>query len=391
MKKRILMVMPRVPYPPIGGDNIKNYHLLQILSKHFHIDLVIINYEDFQNECEEKLKPFVNTLKIFKFPKTYFQMRMFKYFLNKYPAQTNFYYFKKVQDYINEKSQYADLIMSFTIRTARYLQHIQKPKILDLPDSIGLNYKNSFRQTSSLFWKTIYLLEYPKLIRYEQKVINLFDRVFFFNKEEEEFFHSHNTCWLPHGVNSDLIEYNNFHPQYNNYISFLGKMNYQPNIDAVIWFSKKVFPYLPMDLKFQIIGAYPKLQVIRLARENPRVVVRGFIDDPYLLLKSSLCVVAPMQTGGGIQNKILESLALGTIVITTPRASVSVSLGKKDVILVANTPEEWINLIKDIYQNPMKYEHYKLNSRRHIQENFTWDIYGEKVLQIIEELLNQKV
>lgn len=390
MKKRILMVMPRVPYPAIGGDNIKNYHLLEILSKHFYIDLVIIHYEDLPNECEEKLSSFVTTLEIFKFPKIYFQMKMLKYFLNKYPAQINFYYFKKVQDYINRKSHDADLIMSFMIRTARYVQHIQKPKILDLPDSIGLNYKNSFRQTSSLFWKTIYLLEYPKLIRYERNVIKLFDKVFFFNKEEEEFFHCDNTCWIPHGVNSQLINYNKYDPKYSNYISFLGKMNYQPNIDAVTWFAKKVLPYLPRDLKFQIIGANPKPQVMRLGQENPRIVVRGYIDDPYFLLKSSLCVVAPMQTGGGIQNKILESLALGTIVITTPRPSAAVSLGKKDVILVANTPEEWIQLIKDIYQNPRKYEHFKINSRKHIKENFTWEIYGEKVLQIIEELLNQR-
>ncbi|MGQ9819851.1 MAG: glycosyltransferase [Candidatus Kapaibacteriales bacterium] len=391
MKKRILMVMPRAPYPPIGGDNVKNYQLLQILSKHYNIDLVIIHYEDYQNVFEEKLKAFVDTLKIFKFPKLQFQIRMFKYFLNKYPAQINFYYFKKVQDYINKKSQSADLIMSFMIRTARYVQQIPKPKILDMPDSLGLNYRNSFRQTSSLFWKSIYLFEYPKLIHYEKQVIKLFDRVFFFNKEEEEFFHSSNTCWIPHGVNSNLMEYNKYDPQYSNYISFLGKMNYQPNIDAVTWFSKNVLPHLPSDIKFQIIGAYPKPQVFRLARENPRVVIRGYLEDPYLLLKSSLCVVAPMQTGGGIQNKILESLALGTVVITTPKPSVPISLGKKDVVLVANTAEEWIKLINDIYQNPMKYEHLKINARRHIKENFTWDIYGEKVLQIIEELFSQKI
>lgn len=384
------MVMPRVPYPPIGGDNIKNYNLLQILSNHYKIDLVVVHYEDLKSEYINQLQTLVDSLKIFKFPKLRFQLNALKYFVNKYPMQVNFYYFRKVQEYLNEKAKKADLLISFMIRTARYMQYIAKPKILDLPDSLGLNYKNSFSYTTSLFWKTIYLLEYPKLLRYECEAINSFDRVLFFNKEEADYFNSDKICWLPHGVNKELIEYEGIDPKYNNFISFIGKMNYQPNIDAVTWFVKNVLPYLPEKLKFQIIGAYAKPQVFQLEAKNPRVVVRGYVPDPYLLLKSSLCVVAPMQTGGGIQNKVLESLALGTIVITTPRAASPVSLGEKDVILVANTPEEWIKLITDIYQNPTKYEHYKVNSRQHIKENFTWENYGEKILEIIEDTLRGK-
>lgn len=383
------MIMPRVPFPPIGGDNIKNYNLLQILSNHFKIDLVVIQYEEIASDYEDKIKQFVDELKIFKFPKIFFRFNALKGLINKYPAQVNFYFFKKAQEYIIEKSKSADLIMSFMIRTALYTQNIPKPKILDLPDSLGLNYKNSYRNTYSPIWKAIYFFEYPKLLRYEQEAIKAFDRVLFFNKEEANYFHSNNSRWVPHGVNKELLEYNKYDPQYSNYISFIGKMNYQPNVDAVIWFVKNVLPQLPKNLKFQIIGAYPKPQVLCLPKKNPRVEVRGYVPDPYILLKSSLCVVAPMQTGGGIQNKVLEALALGTIVITTPRPSIPVSLGKKDVILIANAPEEWVHIINDIYNNPDKYEQYKINGRRHILENFTWRKYGECVLNVIEDLLKE--
>ncbi len=170
------------------------------------------------------------------------------------------------------------------------------------------------------------------------------------------------------------------------YVSF-GKMNYQPNIDAVMWFVENVLPLINKNLKFCIIGAYPPKEIKGLEKKYKNIVVTGFLDDPYEILKSSLCVVAPMQTGGGIQNKILECMALGTINIVSSLAAKPIGGVHGEHFLVIDKPEEIAQTINDIYANPHKYEHIKINSREFIKNNFTWTIYENKLMKIIQEVL----
>jgi glycosyltransferase involved in cell wall biosynthesis len=312
-----------------------------------------------------------------------------KFLFNSKPLQINYYYFKEAQKYIDQKSENTDLIIAAVVRIAEYVYSKQKPKIFDMADSIGLTYKSSYKRTSSLFWKLIYFLEYPRMLRYEAKMIEHFDATILFNQRDIDYFNCKKIHWFPHGTNQSLLEYQKTATEYSNFVSFFGKMNYQPNIDAVVWFAKNILPELPSEINFQIIGANPTKEIIELQKENPRIFIRGYIDDPYLLLKSSLCVVAPMQTGGGIQNKILETMALGTIVITTPYSAYPIATSQDEVLLIADKPTEWINIITDIYKNPTKYEAYKTRSREYIRNKFTWDIYEQKYISLINELLDR--
>ncbi|ROL58419.1 glycosyltransferase [Bacteroidetes/Chlorobi group bacterium Naka2016] len=390
MRKKILLVLHRIPYPPVGGDNITNFNTVKILNKYFDLDIVVVTYEDYSKEAEEFLKNHSISCKIFKYPLWKCKQNALKTLLNFKPFQVNFFYFKEVQKYINSIVDDADLIFAGIIRIADYLYHFGKPKILNMADSIGLNYKYSYRRTKSLFWKIFYFLEYPLMLRYERKMIEKFDRTLMFNKREIEYFSSSKIIKIPQGVKPELLTYEKEDPQYKNYISYFGKMNYRPNVDAVLWFVHNVFPYLPQELYFQIIGANPVPEIMELQNFSPRIKVLGFVEDPYLLLKSSLCTVAPMQTGGGIQNKILETMALGTIVITTPYSAFPIASKEDNALLIAEKPEEWISLINDIYKTPDKYQNIKQNSREYIKSHFTFEKFEEKLLDVIEEVISKK-
>lgn len=383
--------MPRLPSPPIGGDKVKNYNLVKILSKHFKVDLVVITWENLTTEDEDFLRNYTDSYKVFTFPKWRFLLNAIKFLFNSKPLQINYYYFKEAQRYVDKKSENADLIIAAVVRIAEYIYSKQKPKIFDMADSIGLTYKNSYKRTSSLFWKFIYFLEYPRMLRYEAKMIEHFDATILFNQRDIDYFNCRKIHWFPHGTNQSLLEYQKTDATYSNFVSFFGKMNYRPNIDAVEWFAKNILPKLPPELNFQIIGSNPTKEIFELQKNNPRIFIRGYIDDPYLLLKSSLCVVAPMQTGGGIQNKILETMALGTIVITTPYSAYPIATSQDEVLLIADKPTEWISIITDIYKNPAKYEYerYKTRSREYIRNKFTWDTYEQKYISLINELIDR--
>ncbi|MCS7135467.1 MAG: hypothetical protein NZ893_03450, partial [Candidatus Aenigmarchaeota archaeon] len=186
----ILFLSSRLPYPPIGGDRLKNYWLLKILTKHFKVHLVSLTDTDvpagfykFAEECGFSYK-------IFKKNKLLHYLNALKGAFFDKPIQVSYYFFGDIQDYINSIAHEFDLIMPSLIRMSEYVAHINKPKILIMTDSIGLHYKNAIRKTSSKFWKILYKIEADRLITYERKCIELFDKVILVNKKEAEFFNN---------------------------------------------------------------------------------------------------------------------------------------------------------------------------------------------------------
>jgi len=94
-----------------------------------------------------------------------------------------------------------------------------------------------------------------------------------------------------------------------------------------------------------------------------------------------------MQTGGGIQNKVLQTMALGTINILTSLPAKPIGGKNGSEFLVVDDPLEMAKLINETYENPQKFEQIKYNAREHIKKNFTWKIYEENLLKIIQEVL----
>lgn len=391
-RKKILFLSPRLPYPPVGGDRLKNYWLLKILSKHFNVHLVSITQKDIPKEFYEWANEIGITYKLFPKKRSAYIFSTLKSLWNREPLQVNYFYFQDVQNYIDSIYKKYDILFATLIRTAKYFFDKDIPKILDMADLISLNYENAKIKSESLFWKFIYNIESSKLKNYEIICAKKFNKVLLFNKEEVKILKSYTNLqnsivWIPHGVNEDLLTYEKTNPKYKNYVSFFGKMDYQPNIDAVLWFVKNVLKYLNKNIKFCIVGSNPSKKIKKLEKKFKNIIVTGFVRDPYEILKSSLCVVAPMQTGAGIQNKVLESMGLGTRVIVSSLAAQSIGAINGKDYLVIDDPIQMAKVINDIYRNPQSYNHLIKNSRRFIKENFTWSIFEKKILKIIEELL----
>jgi glycosyltransferase involved in cell wall biosynthesis len=361
---------------------------LKILSKHFKVHLVSITDQKVPKEFYDWANDLGLSYKIFQKNQKQFYLNTLKgLFINKLPLQVNYYYFLDVQEYVDKIYQDYDLLFATLIRTAKYVVRKDKPKILDIADSIGQNYLRSVKRTTSFFWKIIYSIEGKRLINFEKYCIKHFDKTLFFNREERDYFNlPEKTVWIPHGVNENLLLYGKHDPKYKNYVAFLGKMDYQPNVDAVLWFVKNVLPYLNNNIKFIVVGAYPKKVIRDLSKKFKNIEVTGYVEDPYLVLKSSLCIVAPMQTGGGIQNKVLESMALGTINIVSSLVAKPIGAEHGKHFLICDNPKDMANLINTIYKKPKDFEYLKQNARDFIKNNFTWSIYEKKLMEIIENI-----
>jgi glycosyltransferase involved in cell wall biosynthesis len=387
MKKKCLLILPRNIFPVVYGYAIHKKNLIEILNRHYQLSIVIISDKKISDEEYRFFKHNSFYFKFVVFPKWKYYFNAFSDIFSSLPIQVNYYYFRKVQSIIDSLLPDHDIVIGSLIRTMRYLEKTpEKCRIIfDAIDSIALNYKKSSKNVSSILWKILYRIEANRLLKYEEYWVKRAYSTMFFNKFECDYWSTHgNALLMPHGVNNALFNYNKSNVKYASFVSFIGKMNYQPNIDAALWYINNIHSKIGDTIPFIIIGAYPTRHILSVAESKKNITVTGFIDDPYLIVNSSAVVVAPMQTGAGIQNKVLESMALGKINIVTSLAAKPI-IGAIDGIhfIVADTVEEYCNKIVDVISNPQKYKNIGKEARDFIKTDYTWDYYETKYISAI--------
>lgn len=383
--QKILFISSRSFFPPIGGDKLKNYNLLKLLFRNFKVYLVLITNVNPSAKEMEFYENHTALTKVFRKSAWKSYVNVILNIAGRYPMQVDYYYFKDVQKYIDQLAVNMDILYPALIRTARYTENIQKPKFLEMADSIALNYRESKDRVKSWFWKSIYNYEETKLFEYEKSLLKKYNATIYVNPNEELYWSRFgNTECIPNGVNDELLQRPVYMGKTEDWIGYFGKMNYQPNVDAVLWFDENCLNRLDSKMKLLVVGSEPDPQILALAKREPRVVVTGYQKDPYQMLERCLVVVAPMQTGGGMQNKILECMALGKIVITTTKVVKSIrGLKNQENIFEANTGEEYAKYITLIRKRPAAYLGIGKKAKRFIEKNYRWDIYEKKLKKLM--------
>ena len=148
-------------------------------------------------------------------------------------------------------------------------------------------------------------------------------------------------------------------------------MGYWPNVEAVTWFAREVMPRLrgrtPAPC-FVIVGAHPADAVRRLA--GPDIVVTGRVEDVRPYLAHAAVVVAPLQLARGVQNKVLEGMAMGKVVVATKAAEVGLNVVEQGALLEANTPEAMAISVSETLDG--KHDRIGVVARQVIEAQFGW-------------------
>lgn len=208
---------------------------------------------------------------------------------------------------------------------------------------------------------------------YKRNLIKLYT---FVSIEDKNFFEKqyglNNTCLLPIGT-----EISKYESKRNKefIISYIGKMEYPANAEAAIWFANNVFKRIEKaipNLKYFIVGKNPLPEVKALQEINPNIIVTGTVDNIDEYFEKSDIIVIPLFHGGGVKVKLLEALGHGKLVITTNKGLEGTVFENRKELLVAESPEQYEELINDIYAHPDVYESIKKEGWRCVQDNFTW-------------------
>lgn len=176
----------------------------------------------------------------------------------------------------------------------------------------------------------------------------------------------------------------------DNCIVFVGKMSYEPNIIAVTYFCQEIFPTLKQlypELKFYIVGANPSKSIYKLNNISG-VHVTGYVESVESYYQKATLVIAPMLTGAGIQNKIIQAMSYGCCVLTTPIGAEGLTIDNEQLIIL-NSAKEWIKTIQNLLINRTRRKEIGKKAHEYITNNLSKDVIRMQFWNFIDSAIQQ--
>jgi glycosyltransferase involved in cell wall biosynthesis len=178
---------------------------------------------------------------------------------------------------------------------------------------------------------------------------------------------------VPNGV--DLTAYDKVDRPISYDLLFTGKMDFRPNIDAVLWFARYVLPLIQVQrpgTTFAVVGQrpHPRLDILR---NLPGVTVTGYVDDVRPYLAGATVYVAPLRVGGGTRLKLLEAMVMGVPIVSTTVGAEGFPVVHEQELLLADDPESFAREVLDLLASPARQARLGAAGRAFAQANYGWD------------------
>ncbi len=395
--ENLLFLVHRIPYPPNKGDKIRSYHFLKHLASHYNVYLgtFVEDANDWQYTekvnalCAEthyeNLNPFQSKIK------------SVQGFLTSEALSLPYYQNQAMQNWVDatiEKSAIRKVLI-FSSVMARFVEKRNDVEIVvDFVD-VDSDKWRQYAEKKQGVARWIYQRESKYLLTYEQEIAQLAKSSLFVSEQEAALFKSLTPAFVDkighinNGVDVDYfspdLQFDSPYQADEEVIAFTGAMDYWANVDAVTWFANYVFPQILQknsNAKFYIVGSKPTKDVLDLANEN--IVVTGFVDDVRPYLSYAKLVVAPLRIARGIQNKVLEAMAMGKTVITTSAAFEGIPFSNNLDVFVIDDELEMANKICELLTNLETI--ISKSNRDFVKEKFSW----EQNVNQLSDLLNRE-
>jgi sugar transferase (PEP-CTERM/EpsH1 system associated) len=387
---KILIILSRVPYPLEKGDKLRAFNQIKELSKKNQIILMALNDGKLDERALDELKKYCIAISILPLPKKQVIFNLVRTFFSSLPLQVGYFYFRRAQEKVDElvAKHKPDHIYCQLIRTSEYAKkHVNIPKTLDYMDVFSKGIERR-KQTDSFYMKPLLAMEYRRLLRYEKNIFSSFNHKTIISAQDRELIPHPDRQQIqvvPNGVDTDYFKPVARKKEFE--ILFNGNMNYPPNVESAEFLVDKIMPYVwskMPQVRVLISGASPTARVKDL--ETDHVIVSGWVDDVRDNYARSRILVAPMQISIGLQNKLLEAMAMQLPCVTSPLANNALHARHNEEIMVAETPEQYARYIIELLQNPAKVEQIAMNGYRFAVNNFNW----KSTTALLEQLFSKK-
>jgi polysaccharide biosynthesis protein PslH len=392
---KILYVCHRVPYPPQRGGKIRPFNMISHFSRKHEVTVASLARSQQEFDESQGLREHCKELICERVTPVGAVARM----LVRTPTSTPFsmgYFFSPV---LKERiaaavaREHFDLVFVHCSSVAQYVSNIVGiPKILDFGDMDSQKWL-IYGQLRTFPLSLAYSLEGRKLEVEEKRLSTLFDLNTCTTQAELATLRGFGTGvdsdWFPNGVDHRYFAPST-EPYEQNLISFIGRMDYYPNQEAMFRFCKSTLPLIREkvpDARLTIIGANPSAQIKQLGLV-PGVTVTGSVPDVRPYVTRSAVNVAPLRIARGTQNKILEAMAMGVPVVTSDVAARGVDATPGEHLLCATTPREECEAVVGLLADPARRAQLGEMGRARVLSHHDWRASMRRLDGIVERCLS---
>jgi sugar transferase (PEP-CTERM/EpsH1 system associated) len=393
---RILYVCHRFPFPPRRGGKIRPFNMIRHLTASGH-QVTVASLARSAQEAEDGrgITAHCAHYEVAQVRALAQMARMVVRLPTPTPSSMGYFYSPVLASRIRDllARERFDLVFVHCSSAAQYVADVQGvPKILDFGDMDSQKWLEYARYKpfplSAGYW-----LEGKKLEREERRLARGFDMCTATTRAEWETLERYDTAtptdWFPNGVDSDYFRPAE-EPHDPDAISFVGRMDYYPNEQCMLDFCANVLPRLRQrrpNLRLSIVGADPVPSVRKLA-ELPGVTVTGSVPDVRPYIRRSAAMVAPLNIARGTQNKILEAMAMGVPVVTSPAAAGGVDAVQQEHFLVANDHAEQCAALLRVLEDAQERRRLALAGRARVLSHHAWPASMRRLDSIIERTVS---
>jgi sugar transferase (PEP-CTERM/EpsH1 system associated) len=395
--RNLLYLVHRLPYPPNKGDKLRSYHLLKHLAASYRVFLG--TFVDNPNDLPhvDALRPLCAELHVERLDPGQARLRSLTGLAYGEALTLPYYRNRGLDAWVRRtvREQRIDTALVFSGAMAQYVGAIPHLRILidfvDVDSAKWTQYSESRRWPSS--W--LYRREGERLLAFESAVAARSARSFFVTEAEVELFgRLAPECKGKVEAIGNGVDAGFFSPEHelpSPYradeipVVFTGAMDYWPNIDAVCWFASDILPGLRArrpQVRFYVVGMHPAPQVRALASEA--VTVTGTVADVRPYLRHAAVVAAPLRVARGVQNKILEAMAMARPVVISQPCAAAIDATPGREVAVAADPGDFIAAIDGLLRDRERAATMGAAARACVLAHYSWEAHLSRIDRYLE-------
>lgn len=406
----IVYIAHRIPYPPNKGDKIRAYQQLKSLTELGDVYLFALVDDPTDWQYEKKLEKICKEVHLVKLNGSTKRFKSLVGIVSQTPMSVLYFYEKELQvklDLVLDANQ-VDVICCYSGTSAEYIYRSKYNEQILANKKLPPHLVMDFCDVDSLKWREysdrlkfpsswVYGKEAKLMRQYEIDIALKFAKLVIITEEEKKLFKENvdsnaELTVVGNGVDLDyftadkLCNKNSLGQQHAE-VLFVGAMDYQANIDGVVWFLEHVWSHLVQkyeDVCFTIAGRNPVHEISKY-HGKLNVTVTGNVVDIRSYYFRSMLVVVPLRIARGLQNKVLEAMATGNAVVSSQAALEGVKAVQGQDILVAESSVDYIDAVSKLIEDEELRIEMGTNARRCMEENYSWTLNLERFIHLVCE------
>ena len=388
---KILVVLSRFPHPLDKGDKLRAFHQIRCLSQKHEVYLFCTSHQWVNDDDFNAVKSICKDIEVVHPNKIVSAWNVLKAALSARSLQVAYWTSKKTVKKFRkfEKKVQPDVLYCQMIRTMKWVKKSKTPKVLDFQDALSKNIERRMYH-SGCFWRKVLHYEFKMVRSCEYDAFDIFDAFTIISAPDRDVIphrRSSEIVVLPNGIDTDFFKPIDIPKNYD--VVFCGNMNYPPNVDAAKHLVKDIMPKVwekHPEARVLISGTNPAGEVKRLA--NERVTVTGRVEDIRRSYAQSKAFVAPMRMGSGMQNKLLEAMAMGLPCVTSKLAADALGTETGKHLLIGENSDDFAQKVVDLLDHESHRTELADEGNCFVRDNFNWERCNDILEGILSNALN---